>query len=155
MNKYCDPHEDPNYVDVFTVGTIKFETNILDTLIEGQVGPKARIPKIGECKIEIYGNEGSIPHFHIFNTNKSFETCICIYSNNYFVHGKYKDTLNEKQVNQLANWLKSPNDKNNKITNWEAVELAWDFANRECKFPDNKKKGMPDYTKLNDTAKVY
>lgn len=107
---------------------------------------------IGECKVEVYPNEGPIPHFHIFKPDHSFETCICIYSANYFAHGgKYRDTLNSKQCKQLNEWLELQNYNNFafSITNWEAIVFAWGLGNPKCKSPNYQKvKMQPDYTRM-------
>lgn len=72
--------------EVVSLGSIIFEDFMNGQEIENKnkrFNPKA----IGECKIEIYAGEGAVPHMHIFNSDKSFEACVCIYSNNYFAHG--------------------------------------------------------------------
>ena len=46
------------------------------------IGQRRLNPKsIGECRVEVYGpNEGSIPHFHIFNSDKSlFNSIYCLF----------------------------------------------------------------------------
>lgn len=134
-----------------TVGTIIFN----DIIEEKEIVDSARRfkPKsIGECKIEIYPNEGQVPHFHIYNLTKTFQTCICIYSNNYFSHGgKYKDKFNSRQCEQLNEWLanKNKNSYVGVITNWAMIEALWNTFNPECKFPEYRKvKTQPDYSKM-------
>jgi 5,10-methenyltetrahydromethanopterin hydrogenase len=65
------------HVDAETavIGTIIFDDIIEEkeaTNLTNRFKPKS----IGECKVEIYPNEGQVPHFHIYNLNKTFQTCI-------------------------------------------------------------------------------
>lgn len=109
--------------------------------------------KIGRCKVMVYGGEGNIPHFHIESLNRTFSTCICIYSNNYFSHGdKYKDEFNSKQRVQLNEWLKQPNPEFIQMSNWEMICVAWDRGTPDCKFKE-KVNSQPDYTKMTQWKK--
>ena len=144
-------HEDKEYVDILSAGIIIFS----DSLNESEINYKnSRIKpkKIGECKVEVYGSEGPIPHFHIYNKDKSFNCCIRIYDNHFFSHGnKYRDILNTSQCRELDEWLRQINDKSLvPMTNWQAIVYMWEAANGECKYPESKKvKVQPDYTKIN------
>ena len=129
------------------IGTIIFPETLLQ---EAEILGKYRLNEksIGECNIEVYSNEGNIPHFHLFNTDHSFETCICIYSANFFVHGrKYIDTLNSSQCKILDRYLQSPCKHFDDITVWQAIRILWEVVNPNCRFPDSKKVyKQPDYT---------
>lgn len=119
--------------------------NFTDLISENEISRKNNrfnAKSIGECKIEIYGpNEGAVPHMHIYNSDRSFEACVCIYSNNYFSHcGKYNSKFNSKQCKEFNEWMKQPNTKTfNKLTNWEASASLWEAANPDCKFPEKRK----------------
>ena len=132
-------YKNNEYISV--IGTIVFK----DILEEQEVSSKNNrfnTKGLGECKIEVYGpNEGDIPHFHLFNKDKSFESCICIYSANYFAHGgKYKDKLNSKQFSELNKWLKEKSSKApGNISNWQVIATMWETNNPDCKFPKYKK----------------
>ena len=131
--------EGHHLVTKVTVGTIVFDDVLTEDEIissKGRYNPSG----IGECKIEVYSGEGDVPHFHIFSTNKSFNTCVCIYSPNYFAHGdKYSGKFNSKQLKQLDEWLNSPNSEEEKINNWKVIKDSWESMNPSCKFPDYKK----------------
>lgn len=135
--------------DISLIGYINFS----DSIYEQEVGGNKRYkPKgIGECKIEVYGpNEGSVPHFHIQSLDKSFQCCVCIYSNNYFSHGSYTGKLNTKQCKELNEWLNLI-QKNSfgKLTNWETIVVMWEGSNPECKFPKGRKvKIQPHYENM-------
>ena len=103
---------------------------------------------IGYYKIYIYSKEGKhIPHFHIISKSSKFECCICIYSPNYFNHGNKNGLLNTKQRKILNNWLSSPNEKLNSVTNWDIIALSFDNAN-ETNFY-NKEFKQPNYSNMN------
>ena len=148
-NNEYDPSEDPNYIDRFTIGYIEFA----ESINEQEIGNKnTRInfgKKVGPVKIEVYGSEGAIPHFHIIGVNSNFQSCICIYSANYFAHGgKYRDTLNSKQRELLNEWLKEMNLDADK-TNWATIVMVWKMANKDCKFSEKRKVStQPDYSKI-------
>ena len=150
MEKDYDASQDPNYIDKFLIGTINFT----ESINEQEVGNKDTRTnfgkKIGEVKIEVYGGEGAIPHFHIVGVNSKFQSCVCIHSPNYFAHGgKYKDTLNSKQRETLNNWLKESNILFNTFSNWETINRIWEGSNPNCKFPDSRKVDIqPDYSKM-------
>lgn len=124
--------------------------NFSDIILEKQVGNKINFAGgIGECKIQVYSNEGNIPHFHLDSINGNFSSCICIYSNNYFSHGgKYTNTLtHKKHREELDNWLRNTGENGN--TNWENIVLLWESRNPNCKFPKNRKTFIqPDYSSI-------
>ena len=134
--------------DIFgRIGTIIFDESINEQEIENK-NNRFKTKSIGECKIEIYSSEGPIPHVHIFNADKSFEACVCLHSNNYFAHGgKYTDKFSSKQCRELNEWMSKINTKVvGNITNWQAAVGFWEFANPDCKFPENRKvKTQPHY----------
>lgn len=137
-------HKDPEF---YLLGTINFDDLINEQEIV-QKDQRFKPKSIGECKVEIYPNEGPIPHMHVFNSDKTFEACICIYSNNYFAHGgKYTSKLSAKQCKEFNEWMNKNNTKfPGSATNWQAVVFAWEIANPDCKFPENRKvKIQPHY----------
>ena len=125
---------------IYLLGSINFDDSINEQEIEDK-NRRFKLKSIGECKVEVYGSEGPIPHMHVFNSDKSFETCICIYSNNYFAHGaKYNNKFTAKQCKEFNDWMKQRNTKAPMITsNWEAAVFLWEVANPDCRFPVNRK----------------
>lgn len=137
------------------LGTIDFKDLFIEQEIE-DLDKRFKTKSIGVCKVEIYGSEGPVPHMHIFNDNKSFECCVCIYSNNYFAHGgKYKSKFTSKQSKEFNKWMQKINSKyGNEMTNWQVAVYLWENSNPDCKFPESKKvdvqphyENMTNYTK--------
>lgn len=137
-------------VEVCVLGNIIFEDAINEQEIENK-NNRFKPKSIGECKVEIYNGEGQVPHIHVFNNDKSFETCVCIYSNNYFAHGgKYTDKFSSKQCKEFNDWMNNQNTKfPGNATNWEVTAFLWEFLNPDCKFPENRKaKTQPHYENM-------
>ena len=135
-----DSREQPKLID-----TINFTT---DKLFLEDCADRINFPiNIGQCNIYVYSNEGTIPHFHIIPKNGIGESCICIYEPLYFNHGGKQLRLNSKQRKILNNWLSSPNEKLNSVTNWDIVALSFDNAN-ETNFY-NKEAKQPNYSNMN------
>lgn len=130
------------------IGEIEFVEPVSEKAIKGS--SDLNIKKIGKCKVEVYSGEGAIPHFHMSNADKSFSSCVCIYSPNYFSHGgKYSGTLNATQREELFTWLKEANKDNPNKTNWEVIVETWELSNPNCKFPaDNKVSTIPYYKNM-------
>ena len=120
--------EDHNDLEYYRIGTIIFDDEfIMEKQI--QTGNRFNTKSIGECVIDIYPNESPVPHFHIYNKDKSFNTCIRIYENMYFSHGgKYTDKFNSKQCKQLNDYLKQINPKISlrPTTIWESIVIEWE-----------------------------
>lgn len=137
--------------DIFgRIGIINFDESINEQELENK-NHRFKTKSIGECKVEIYSSEGPIPHIHVFNSDKSFETCICLHSNNYFAHGgKYTDKFSAKQCKEFNEWMSKRNTKSiGNLTNWESAVGFWEFANPDCKFPENRKvRTQPHYENM-------
>ena len=110
---------------------------------------------IGKCKVELYDYDecDTIPHMHIFNEDKSFECCVCIYSNNYFSHcGKYTSKFDKEQCEIFNQWMRLQS-KNSivPLSNWQGVSGTWNVANPKYKVPKNfKDMVQPDYENMTD-----
>ena len=129
-----DHNPDPHSI---CIGSILFSEIVEEKEIVGK--SRFNTNGIGECKIEVFEGEGDLPHFHLSNSDKTFSTCICIYSNNYFSHGgKYTGTLSSKQRKELNSWLKS-DSKVAGFTNWDLTRATWEQFNSGCNFPENEK----------------
>ena len=134
-------------VEVCLLGNITFDDYINEQEIENK-NKRFKPKSIGECKIEIYNGEGSVPHMHVYNNDRTFNACVCIYSNNYFAHGgRYFSKFTSKQCKEFNEWMKKANVKSMKqMSNWDAAAFLWEFLNPDCKFPENRKvKIQPHY----------
>lgn len=124
-------------VDVSENKYIIGEINFNEPINEYSIEPEQRSPnikKLGICKVEVYNDEGAIPHFHVIGGGKIF--CICIHTNKYFSHkeGKYSQFSNATQKEQLNDWLKKKNVKFTKgtdktLTNYQAIVQLWTELN--------------------------
>lgn len=141
MNNFREPSE------FMTIGVINFGNFGIN---EQTVGISHFGKGIGNCKIQVFNNEGSIPHFHITNESKNFSCCVCIYEPLYFNHGKHQDKLDSTNRKKLQKWLQSPCQKksvNGKLTNWEYISSCWDsLENNMNEVP--KRPMQPDYSNM-------
>ena len=97
----------------------------------------------GNKMIYIYGNDRSVmtPHFHYFNLNKTFELEIQLSNieNLRVVNSKPRKGIPKhrlktwdglkKEKEALIYWLSETNNDNSKLTNKEALILAWNQNN--------------------------
>ena len=122
-------HDDPNYVDHLYIGKVDLTVSDENVINEYGVG-KLNFKQAGLCSIEVFGDEGLIPHFHVVGIN--FECCPCIYEPLYFNHGYKTDKLSKKELKILDTWLRQAH-KNLNISNWEYICMIWE----ECGNPMN------------------
>ena len=112
-----------------------------------QIG-KLVLSGIGECRITIYSEPGSIPHFHVISGNPQhpeWETCIELLSSSYFHHGGKRGELNTKQRKELIKFLNTKNIELS-LSNWQATVVLWNLNNENNKV--NRNSTMPDYMYL-------
>ena len=145
-------HINSTFDTKFLIGEIIFKEEYIN-INEVEVKDSQRYNpgrSIGECKIEVYGGEGDIPHFHVFNKNGSFDTCIKIYSAEYFHYEGHTGVFeSSKDRKELDRWLRKRNKILKNSTNWEIIVYLWESANPNCLFPIlNKTNIQPDYSKL-------
>ena len=117
-----DSREEPKFM-----GEINFSEN--ENLNESKVGDIKLGKGLDTCQIYVYSNEGTIPHFHLFNKNKTFECCICIYEPLYFNHGFKTGKLTNKQCEILNEWLDKPSYLMNDKSNWQMIDALWIASN--------------------------
>ena len=102
---------------------------------------------IGNCKIYSY-EEHKYPHFHIIGDN--FETTISIFECKYYDGHKRKiGILNQKQLSQLQDYLKSKDPDINKISIWRSIVICWVGCNGDYLCPSGSGK-MPNYKLLTE-----
>ena len=145
IEEAIDGHKNPKS---YLIGSISFNNSINEQEVGGK---RFKAKSIGECKVEVYSGEGTIPHGHVYNKDKSFNSCICIYSNEYFAHGgKYNSKFTSKQSKEFNEWMKSTNtDSPFGFTNWMVCATLWNVSNKNSKFPKERMVStQPDYSKL-------
>lgn len=106
----------------------------------------SEIGRLDKYKIQVFSNEGPIPHFHFYHPATQLKGCIKINEPEYFFHGKYTDVLPENVVQELNAWLNKPYKRFPQITNYEQIRLAWSENNVDYEIPLEFTK--PDYSKL-------
>lgn len=142
--EYRKDHDIDDYV---LLGTIELFDNH-DPIVEKVLGNINLKNKVKMVTVELYLREGwEKPHLHIYNNDKSFNCAVRLDVNSYFIHGDYKDVLNEKQAKLFDNFMKE-NPKNVSVSRWR---YAVDTFNLE--FPEHpiKTKEQPKYSMLNYT----
>lgn len=109
------------------------------------------IGRIDGYSVMIYGCEEPIPHFHIENKEKEIFSCVKILENSYFKHNKYNDTLDNKTVKKLVQFLNEPHKFFGKhgYNNWQIIYVYWNDNNPDFQIKENiENLKMPDYSKL-------
>jgi hypothetical protein len=130
--------------ETLLIGEIDFDQNLY---LEAEIGKINLKSQLGMCKIEVYSNEGPVPHFHIISKEKKWECCIEIYRPLYFNHGSKQGKLNNRQCKILDDWMKEKHFPY-PLTYWETAALSWELnENPMSNIPPAPKK--PDYTQLN------
>lgn len=104
-------------------------------------------------KVFVCGDEGEIPHMHIWDDDtdgRKIHTCICLNKIEYFHHTGKEDILTPKQKKYLVNFLKEECKKNKRYkTNWEYALSMWNDNNTDKTQVDETSEVL-DYTKLKD-----
>lgn len=110
-----------------------------------------RLPrdKTGNCNliIAVGGNEGTIPHFHVFRKEEDLESwrngaCLFLTDNSYFDHSGNTETLTKDELAQVIGRLKET-VKKRKISNWEYIVMLWNDNNPNYEIDYDTP--MPDY----------
>lgn len=113
----------------------------------------ATIGYIGKFKVFVCGDEGEIPHMHIWDdeTNgKKMHTCVCLNKIEYFHHTGKEGVLTPKQKKFLVDFLKDECKKNKRYkTNWEYALSMWNDNNTNKTQVDETSEVL-DYTQLKD-----
>ena len=139
MSNFREPTE---YMTIGSVdfGNFDIRENTIDTIHFGK--------GLGDCKIQVFNNEGLIPHFHITSKSENFECCVCIFEPLYFNHGSKNRKLDTTQRKQLNKWLSSlSNVVVGNLTNWENIVLSWQNLGNNMKCVPKLIK-QPDYTSM-------
>lgn len=95
-----------------------------------------RVSNTDEPVINVYGNEGNLPHLHF--KNKRVESCIRLDEPKYFCHKPHHDGLNAQERKWFLNWIQR---------NWVACVNLWNKDTIQEKI-SNDIKNMPDYKLL-------
>lgn len=124
----------------------------------------ARIGYFGDSdKYELFvetDDEETTPHFHIRDAEtkgERFETCVCLETNRYCLHGKHKDILTPEQQTMLMEFMESLSMykpcSTPLIRNYEWAVDMWNLNNEATQVSLRYDSGddviIPDYSKMN------
>lgn len=139
-----------------SIGTIELSNIGEQFFAEMSPGDINLANRIGFCSIEVWPNEGLIPHFHIIPKDpkvaKKWQCCICLYEPMYFNHGLKQGTLTDKQIRILDSWLREDyNARGIKGSRWSVLCMFWDAqGNPQINVPPKGDNNIeqPKYTKM-------
>lgn len=89
------------------------------------------MPGYSHPKVAIYDQEGSIPHFHIYDKNPKttppkLDVAIKVHINQYFNHGSHQGVLSDTKQRRFLNaWLHQKNHEMPELTNWQRMVYEW------------------------------
>jgi len=128
---------------------LEADANLLDYVYYQEMAGQLPRDKTGKCNliIAVGQNERSVPHFHVFRSEKDKEAwrngaCLFFTENCYFDHSNNKETLTRKELDMVVSKLKEVNKKR-KITNWEYLVMLWNDNNPDYEIDDEIP--MPEY----------
>ena len=137
---YYESHDENDYI---LIGDLElFEDH--DSFVEKVIGNLNLKNKAKLVIIELFLREGwQKPHLHLYNDH--FKCAIRLDTNEYFIHGNYKDKLNDKQAKLFDNFMRE------KIKFRETTKWMLSIDNFNNEFPDHpiKIQEQPDYTMIN------
>ena len=137
---YYESHNENDYI---LIGDLElFEDH--DQFVENTLGNLNLKNKAKLLTIELFLREGwQKPHIHLYNDH--FKCAIRLDTNEYFIHGNYKDKLNDKQAKLFDNFMRE------KIKFRETTKWMLSIDNFNNEFPDHpiKIQEQPDYTMIN------
>lgn len=123
----------------------------------------ARIGYFGKNdEYELYvetDDEETTPHFHIRDTETKggkFETCVCLETNRYCLHGTYKDVLTPEHQAMLMDFMEGLSRHKQHtlllVCNYEWAANMWNLNNESTqvtlRYSSKNKVIIPDYGKM-------
>lgn len=80
-----------------------------------------------KANIDTYGDEGTIPHFHLKLKGTKYESCFCIFENKYANHESNHVKLEPNKLFALNVFLMSPNRsiEDRKVNYWQCIVQDW------------------------------
>lgn len=132
---------------------------VLGEICYAHLDEMARVGFIGgEYEVYVWTDDsGYIPHVHVRDTNsrgKRYETCVKLESNEYFLHGHYKDKMNSSMRKAFNAFMNEPCKNNRYQNNYDFAVDMWNSNNSSAtvtpQYDENGKIVVPDYTSLDD-----
>ena len=138
---YYESHDDNDYV---MIGQIEL-FNDHDAVVEYVLGDLNLKGKAKTVTVELYTKEGwEKPHLHVYNDH--FSTAIRLDTNEYFIHGKYKDKFNDKQAKLFDTFMREIMKGPVEVSRWAYCVLTFN-----AQYPNKliTVKEQPNYTMIN------
>lgn len=96
-----------------------------------------------QFEVHVWSNDpGYVPHFHVWNKDKTFHTCVEIKRAKYFHHTGKESVFNAKQRKELYEFLNTY-DKESEMTFWKYLLITWNKNNSKIKV--DTKQDIPNY----------
>lgn len=137
--------ENEHILGTITFSEILNEDEVVATNEHGKNSKRPSLYGVGDCKISVYGGEGTIPHMHIYNHAGTFKSCVCLYTNQQFPHDEYRDILISKQCKNLDEYMRRPYSGDPSISTWKAAVALWKRDDKVQLYKDTTNGEMPDY----------
>lgn len=166
--RYDDSHVHEEMDDGTTIGSFAVED------VVSEMGEIGKSETSGKYYVYIRSNEGSVPHFHVFDEegrnrkekdkSRGFHTCVEIRRNVYFKHEPYVDNLSKKMriaLNAFMNQIRSEDKYGSGVgkSNYIHTIDQWNDNNAQDRKPpkwvdpNQKVAPKPDYTTIIDNLK--
>lgn len=130
---------------------------VLGEMHSARLDEMARVGFIGgEYEVYVWTDDsGNIPHVHVRDTNsrgENYETCVRLESNEYFLHGHYKDRMNSSMRKAFNAFMNEPCKNQRYQNNYDFAVDMWNSNNSSATVtPQYDTEGnivVPDYTSL-------
>lgn len=136
------------------------EDDVKDLRLNSRSAGSDEMARIGFINgvFEVYvwtDDEGSIPHVHVRDAETKgsrFETCVKLETNEYFLHGSFTDTMDDKLMTDFHDFMCS-NPRNPYFnSNYEFAIAMWNMNNEcvkmEAQLDLEGKVIVPDYGRM-------
>lgn len=146
-------------MDELKLNTIIEESikKVIGNIRSARLDEMARVGFInGALEVYVWTDDaGKIPHVHVRDTNSNgdeFETCVKLQENDYFLHGHYTDTMNNKQRKEFDAFMRAKPSTPKYNTNYELAVEMWNLNNSDVMVtPPIDSEGniiIPDYRNM-------
>jgi hypothetical protein len=116
----------------------------------------SRVGFMEQYDVIVYTDDmGYVPHVHVIDRathGQDFDTCICLNSTDYFLHGKHNDIFNTKDRKRFAEFMLEPSRNIHYRNNYEAAVNLWNDNNSKTYVQIIEDESgniiVPDYTLL-------
>lgn len=119
--------------------TAKDVLNIADMTEMAKVGSYTF--KNDQFEVWVYTEPLKNPSFHFRNKTDGYEVVLTMADLSELEWKTKKQKIPIQHLRSLVAWFKAPHEKNTRITNWDALAIAWDALNHQSPLSTHD---MPD-----------